>query len=257
VNSFYYLDPQTLPPIGPVYALSTEPHSFSRVFTGGFFEGLSEMLNLENSSSPTEGDLLNVSKDMAKLLVDAVKKAPIEVNYYSQVAACMIEADQNLFKGKYSEKLFDTFSGRGILTFEAKKMLIHLPVATNLSVTKTSRRRGIATSTKEAESVRATLPQIALDGTKYGLGTKPLLVHAPAESKRFQVTPAGIPSGSITPPTPVEAVRTFVEGLFRRGKVDVGTYEVSHAQTNRPFARKTHTLVEEPEGFRLVRLLFE
>src|SRR5258706_6652641 len=38
VNPFFYQDPQTLPPKGPASQISTEPHSFSRIFTGAFFE---------------------------------------------------------------------------------------------------------------------------------------------------------------------------------------------------------------------------
>jgi len=37
VNSFFYHSPEELPTQGPAAALSSEPHSFSRVFTGAFF----------------------------------------------------------------------------------------------------------------------------------------------------------------------------------------------------------------------------
>jgi hypothetical protein len=40
VNSFFYHSPEELPSRGPAAALSSEPHSFSRVFTGAFFEAL-------------------------------------------------------------------------------------------------------------------------------------------------------------------------------------------------------------------------
>jgi hypothetical protein len=43
VNSFFYRDPDTLPTMAPATALSSEPHSFSRVFIGAFFEGLAGM----------------------------------------------------------------------------------------------------------------------------------------------------------------------------------------------------------------------
>jgi hypothetical protein len=44
VNSFTYQDPITLPQMAPTTQLSSEPHSFSRVFTGAFFEALAGML---------------------------------------------------------------------------------------------------------------------------------------------------------------------------------------------------------------------
>src|SRR6266516_6273737 len=40
VNTLFYRDPDTLPTTAPGTSLSSEPHSFSRVFTGAFFEGL-------------------------------------------------------------------------------------------------------------------------------------------------------------------------------------------------------------------------
>ena len=44
VNSFFYRDPQTLPPRAPATLLSSEPHSFARVFVGAFFEALAGMV---------------------------------------------------------------------------------------------------------------------------------------------------------------------------------------------------------------------
>jgi hypothetical protein len=44
VNTFFYRDPDTLPTTAPATSVSSEPHSFSRVFTGAFFEGLAGML---------------------------------------------------------------------------------------------------------------------------------------------------------------------------------------------------------------------
>ena len=40
VNSFVYQDPVPLPSSGPASRLTSEPHSFSRVFTGAFFDAL-------------------------------------------------------------------------------------------------------------------------------------------------------------------------------------------------------------------------
>src|SRR5947209_2623599 len=45
VNSFTYDDPIELPQMAPASQLSSEPHSFSRVFTGAFFESLAGMLH--------------------------------------------------------------------------------------------------------------------------------------------------------------------------------------------------------------------
>ena len=94
VNSFTYHDPITLPQMAPAAQLSSEPHSFSRVFTGAFFEALAGMLTARaaNHSSPTEQELLTVSQDIADLLVAGVRQAPVVSNFYAQVAAAMVQA---------------------------------------------------------------------------------------------------------------------------------------------------------------------
>src|SRR5262249_57703551 len=51
-NSFFYTDPQALPPGAPASHLSSEPHSFSRVFTGGFLDALAGIFKLQSSQTP-------------------------------------------------------------------------------------------------------------------------------------------------------------------------------------------------------------
>jgi hypothetical protein len=53
VNSFFYRQPESLPPMAPASALSSEPHSFSRVFTAAWLESLSEMLDRRGASPAT------------------------------------------------------------------------------------------------------------------------------------------------------------------------------------------------------------
>src|SRR5262249_42721797 len=98
-NSFFYRDPQTLPPMAPASQLSSEPHSFSRVFTAAFLDALAAMLARE-PGEPNRDNLRSVSQDMGRLLVGGVLLAPVVPDYYSQVAAHMIEAgDGPPFKG--------------------------------------------------------------------------------------------------------------------------------------------------------------
>src|SRR6516165_4493484 len=94
VNSFTYEDPVNLPPMAPAGQLSSEAHSFSRVFTGAFFECLGSMLtaSARDPSTPTSDELLSVANDLAGLLVGAIKQAPVVPNWYAQVAAGMVQA---------------------------------------------------------------------------------------------------------------------------------------------------------------------
>src|SRR5262249_48385046 len=88
-NSFFYRDPQTLPPAAPASQLSSEPHSFSRVWSGAFLDLLAAIFKLQKAA-PTADDLVPASKDAARLLVGGILTAPVVPDYYSQVAAHMI-----------------------------------------------------------------------------------------------------------------------------------------------------------------------
>jgi hypothetical protein len=68
-NSFFYQPPENLPPDAPASALSSEPHSFSRVFTAAFLECLAGMFAVQ--STQDEAALAQTAGDAARLLVEA------------------------------------------------------------------------------------------------------------------------------------------------------------------------------------------
>ncbi|MDP1803714.1 MAG: hypothetical protein Q8K72_00970, partial [Acidimicrobiales bacterium] len=76
VNCFAYQRPTTLPNTSPAVLLSSAPHSFSRVFTGAFFQMYAGMVVLLHRP-PSSDDLLQASVDAGRLLVTAVQAAPI------------------------------------------------------------------------------------------------------------------------------------------------------------------------------------
>jgi len=243
VNSYFYQDPITLPPRGPVYILTSEPHSFSRVFTGAFYDAFAGMVAIR-SSSPTEEDLLQVSEEAGRLLVKAILAAPIVPDYYSQVAAHMIAVDTD---GQYREVLTQAFLSHGILSLEAANLL-GSQIAAQPQLAAAAPRR-------EASE---TLPRIALQGTSYGLRAKTLLVQAPSEPKRLPAT-AATPEPDVTvTPSGERAAKSFANDLFRRGLVDVGGHaESTSTMIGRITRRKTHRLQQTPEGLELKRILFE
>src|SRR5215472_611781 len=63
-NSFFYTNPESLPSDAPAVSLSSEPHSFSRVFTGAFLEALAGGLR-SVAPQPTDANLQAVSVDFA------------------------------------------------------------------------------------------------------------------------------------------------------------------------------------------------
>ncbi len=167
VNPFFYRAPETLPPSGPSSSLTAEPHSFSRVFTGGWFEALAGML-ASRASAPTEADLLQVSLDAGRLLVDAIPAAPIVADYYSQVAAHLIESDAVLFRGRYRDALKSALVRRGILSLQTASVVTAPGTTARARRTRTAAAGGGETQTRRlSRGLRGRGSRLA-DGTCTG-----------------------------------------------------------------------------------------
>lgn len=244
VNSFTYEDPINLPQGAPASQLSSEPHSFSRVFTGAFFESLGSLLAASAAapSAPTEQELASVSNDLAGILVAGIGAAPVVSNWYAQVAAAMVQHAGSVNQ-KYPPVLKGVFVRRSILSLQS---------ATSLTALQPSLAAIAAVSPRE----QGALARTALPAARYGLD-KPLFVETASHARAFLATAAAADASSIEPASAVTAARSFVDDLFRRGRVD-------YAKVGRPEARlehgrrlRSHRLVEEAGGIRLERVLFD
>jgi len=245
VNSFFYRDPSTLPPSAPASLLSSEPHSFSRVFTGAFLQALAGMFTLQRTQN--QQGLLGAATDAARLLVEGARNAPVVPSYFSQVAAHMVAADVAAFRGRYSDALKSAFVAHGILSLEAAVALASEPGAS---------RRGIVAAAAAAPPPTAPLPRMGLAGGNYGLESD-LFVHAPSQTKTFAVASAAPDLRSVEPPSDDHAAASFVEDLFRRGRIDLQTHGVEGSAILNPLGRKTHQIARENQRLVLGRLIFD
>jgi hypothetical protein len=239
VNSFFYRQPEGLPPMAPASALSSEPHSFSRVFTAAWLESLAGMLEARGSGADA---LAVVTADAGRLLVGAVGAARIASNYYAQIAAGLLGADERLTGGAYRAAIRRAFVGRGILAMSSAPAAAEGP-----------RLRGAAESSRRARR----LPTIAvpIDGPAYGLRLRRLLVEAPVGVTRWSAASAAPDLGPVVAATPERASRAFVEDLLRRGRVDTS----APRGRGTPVAaggRATHAFVRDGRHVRLLRRLF-
>jgi hypothetical protein len=248
VNSFTYIDPTNLPQGAPASQLSSEPHSFSRVFTGAFLEILAGMLTKRaaDPSAPTEQELLAVSGEMADVLVEGVTRAPVVPNWYAQVAAAMVQAsgDRN---AAYPGILRAAFARRSILS---------LTSAANVQALQTSL---VAATPRAAAKVESNQPlaTIALPSGDYGLDL-PLLVEAASQPRQFLASAAAtIGNGSLEAKSSATAARAFVDDLFSRGRVDYGEYRRADTHLDHGRRMHSHQLVSESGGIRLQRRLFD
>ncbi|MFC5497649.1 hypothetical protein ACFPOE_08900 [Caenimonas terrae] len=250
-NAFKYVDPQTLPDSAPATALSAEVHSFSRVFTGAFYEILSGMLNIR-SKAPTDAVLASVATDMAYLLSDATAAAPVQPDYFAQVAAHMVDADTSRFAGKYRAALVATFVKRRILPKTAVQSLAAAPVAKAAPAAVVARAAMARRPTTQFQKV-------TFNAQAFGLEDKTVIVMAPVERKPFQTAAASLIHQYGGPDKVEQATHRFVKQLFAHDRVDSdsGTRKASITDsTPREQLRKTHVLTKAPGGLKLTRRLF-
>jgi hypothetical protein len=253
-NSFFYTNPEALPSTAPAASLSSEPHAFSRVFSGAFLEALAGGFRLA-SGDPGEADLQAVGLDLARLLIAGIRAAPIVPEYMSQVAAAIVVADaaaEGRAQGRYGDVLKAAFVRHGILSVES---LVGVGTLHAAGVAAVTRLAGMATAGRTTPGNE--LPHIALSAAEYGLGDRPLLVRAPSDPRRFAVSGAAFGVGSVTPSNSEHAARAFVEDLLQRGHIDIGTTGHPATRIVHPHAFKTHKVVPAPEGLMLTRILFD
>jgi hypothetical protein len=239
VNSFFYRDPDTLPTTAPATSLSSEPHSFSRVFTGAFFEGLAGMLATQDTTD--EAALLQVSQDIGAILVQGIRAASVVPTFFSQVAASMLAVAASRFSAQgYEAPLRSGFVRHGVLPPSMAVAATHAPV-----------RIAALAATSESK----TLPTLQLSVAEYGLGVPSIVVYAAAEPKRLQVTGAALAVGAVPSPGEDQAAKSFFEDLLRRGRLKVAKAAKSAAEIVRaaaPSTHETHTHELRREGRHMV-----
>ncbi|HEY6425049.1 MAG TPA: hypothetical protein VIY28_17775 [Pseudonocardiaceae bacterium] len=243
-NDFFYHDPVTLRSNAPASQLSSEPHSFSRVFTGAFLRILAGIFQAQQTSDSAGLD--QASADAGQLLVHAILEAPVVPGYYSQVAAHMIAADDALFNGRYGPALRSAFVRHGVLS----------PVAaTSLTSEEIAPHRD-AMAAAATPGVQPALPEIRISGEQYGI-TGSFTVQVPGQPARFRVAGAAPDIGSLEPGNGERVATSFVEDLFRQGRVQVATAMRTAVALVDEQTVKTHEITEQNGAQRLIRRLFD
>jgi hypothetical protein len=223
VNGFFYRSPEKLPTSASASQLSAEPHSFSRVFTGAFFEALAKAFAAQPSQ--TEETLHEVSVEMGKLLVKAVRGASVVPDYFSQVAASLVrEATQR--GGGYGEAVRVAMARHGTLSISGVVDLARAPAP-----------HGIAAI------AGSSLPMHQLDVSRYGFTVPSVKLFAAAQPRHFSITGGSRSDGPAA--SSDEAARVFFEDLIRRGRLDPNGFVEPGVTIVDPETFKTHQLVGE------------
>ena len=116
VNNFKYADPATLPEEAPDSELTSECHSFGRLWVGCWYDvlvGIYEKLLAKNPGM-TQHNALARARDVAySLMVNAVARVPKVSGFYHAMANMMMTVDLEN-GGNYQDVIKIAFGNRGI-----------------------------------------------------------------------------------------------------------------------------------------------
>jgi hypothetical protein len=113
-NSLRYAPPEDLPSSAPDDRLAAEPHSFSRVFTGAFYDTLTWLLARELRRDASEAGVERARRMAGRILGRAVETLPPGEARYAAVAARMREVDQSEEGGVATIGIEEGFARHGI-----------------------------------------------------------------------------------------------------------------------------------------------
>ncbi|MBM3461034.1 MAG: hypothetical protein FJX76_02935 [Armatimonadetes bacterium] len=131
-NNFKWADPSTLPHRGGPDQLGSESHSFSRLWTGAFYDVLTSLAAANQAAGMSPKDALRAAGDKGvRMYANLMKMAPQGDFTYRELAQAMVRADQKHNGGKNVDVLTKVFTDRQILTPQAG-MLSTAPRASRL-----------------------------------------------------------------------------------------------------------------------------
>ncbi|NDD27765.1 MAG: hypothetical protein EB084_05795 [Proteobacteria bacterium] len=116
INSFTWQDPNDLPSSAPPDQLSSEVHSFSRLWSGAFYDVVAG-IQARNMAAGMDAEcaLKSTGEETMKLIGNAMKDAPQGDFTYRDMANAWIAADQKYNNGANGELMTQVFTNRGIL----------------------------------------------------------------------------------------------------------------------------------------------
>lgn len=116
INKFTWQDPSTLPENGGPDELGSESHSYSRLWTGAFYDtlkGMTERNMAEGQDANTA--LKSAAEENLKLYGGLMKTAPRGDFAYRDMAVSLVEADKQYNGGKATDLIVSVYKERKIL----------------------------------------------------------------------------------------------------------------------------------------------
>ncbi len=132
INNFKYANPSDLKKEAVDSELSSEVHSFSRVFLGAVYDMIVMIYNESIKEGMNQLDALRTARNvMCQYILKAIQNAPLTTNFYQSMATTMLWADFSTTK-KYHDKMVEVFAKRNIATGSVRAMSAEeIPVCSN------------------------------------------------------------------------------------------------------------------------------
>jgi hypothetical protein len=113
LNRFQFQLPTTLPTTGRPDVLTSEIHSFGRVFSGCFYDTVRNIF--KNSTKKDETDLLAAAQTAGKLLIAGARQAVSSNRFFQAVGRAMVLADDARNGGANRQAIGQAFSGHAVM----------------------------------------------------------------------------------------------------------------------------------------------
>jgi hypothetical protein len=111
-NTYQWVLPSTLPANGSGGVLINEVHSFAQIFTGCIYDSL--VLIYTHEMSAGAAGLWSATKVIGQLLCAGTAAAPARQRFFRTVGQAMLQADNDLFSGRYSPHITTAFKNHAI-----------------------------------------------------------------------------------------------------------------------------------------------
>jgi len=247
VNSFFYREPSQIPAGGPASVLTSEAHSFSRVFTAAFMRILAGMFKVRDPQGADEAALNQAATDLAKLLIAGVRQAAVVPGFFAEVAGSMVR----LAQAQDQAVVKQAFQSTGILSLPAAFAAIS---STGVAAGRAAAMRAVQPVNLELTGITAA--EIGIDSQDMPaihVYAAPA-VHGGARAAGLGFAGASTAARPVVNPSHQEAARMFVSELLQRGKVELPEKRSRGFTAAPAVTTPTHKIVKVDGDFVLQRI---
>ena len=229
-NVFRWADPTTLPANAPASQLSREVHSFSRVFTGAFYDVIR---NVFAAGPRTSTRLRSAALAAGRLLLAAIRTAPLTPRLFAAVGQRMLQADVMTGGSAHAAAIRAAFAAHGIALAAPTTSL-----ATPLARSASAARRALCAELGAPPGARLELTPVVSEmhgAIAHVAAWRPLRLatgalaglHVPVPAAARVQTRGVALVGLLGDPVPADAAadreaRAFANGLLASGQLALG-----------------------------------